>query len=330
MSERLKPVEPQEQENAEWRLLSEMPHRDYWVGADYNDMYHSRLQLNVPRFESICRQLDLPPVEITSIGYNPPAEEYPEMVGRGFAAWKKAAFGKPTSNNDPNAVFDVMDMPEKALLGIRLGEEEGAIAIPLGWRLGVRARKIERDIARIDHSLSKEETEQLFIDQFNDALWQGIKKIFSYEWTDVRALGLQPTSRKNMIPLAISSLAAPLTPGVIEYLSGINLSLPQYGGAVTGANAGYQLITTEAVNRWMEANADEAADPRLTNRLSMFVSNSWRSEEFPNRFAKETHGMNEWTERAIHGLPFVGIAMENNIKYGIVRKQQSQPLLRLA
>ncbi|QQS43634.1 hypothetical protein IPM65_05810 [Candidatus Roizmanbacteria bacterium] len=206
MTERLSQQEVQETEYQEWQLLSDMPHRDYWVGADYNDMYRNRLQLNVPRFESICRQLNLPPVEITSIPYTPPAEEYPEMVSRGLAAWKKAAFGRPRSNNDPNALFDVMSMPEIAVVGLQAGSDLGMIPVPLGWRLGVRARKIERDIARSGYTLTPEEEDALFIEGFNNALWQGIQRIQSHEWSDTRTFGMQSNSAKNSASFMVQQL----------------------------------------------------------------------------------------------------------------------------
>lgn len=329
MSERLAQIEQREQEPQEWQLLSEMPQRDYWVGADYNDMYRNRLQLNVPRFESICRQLNLPPLEITSIPYTPPAEEYPEMVSRGLAAWKKAAFGRPRSSNDPNAPFDVMSMPEIAVIGVQAGTQMGMIPIPLGWRLGLRTRKIERDIARSGYELAKDEEEQLFVEGFNDALWQGIQRIQSHEWSDTRALGMQSNYAKNSISLALTSITTPLSPTILELLSGLDLSLSQSVGTMIGTASGMQVISSEAVRMWLERNADKTLDPKMRERLSMIISNSWRADMFPERFEQETHGMSKWTERSIRGLPYVGLMMEKDLKYGIVKKQHSKPLVRL-
>ena len=330
MSERLQPVEPQEQENSEWQLLSEMPHRDYWVGADYNDMYRGRLQLHVPRFESICRQLNLPPIEITSIPYNPPAEQYPEMVGRGFAAWKKAAFGRARSDNDPNATFDIMPMPDTALVGIRMGEQDGTMPVPLGWRLGVRARKIERDIARAGQNLTTDEEEQLFIDGFNNALWQGIKRVQSHEWHDTRSLTMQSNSSKAAIPLMLASFTGTLTPSIIERIAHIDLSLIQSVGPFIGGVSGTQIVSSEVLRRFLDKNQDGTVDPRFREKLSMFISNAWRDENFHERFVQETHGMSRLTEMAIHGVPYIGVTNEHGIKYAIVRKQQSQPLVRLS
>ncbi len=330
MSERLSPVEQYEQEHQEWQLLSDMPQRDYWVGASYNDMYRNRLQLNVPRFESICRQLNLPPLEITSISYTPPAEEYPEMVGRGLAAWKKAAFGRPRSSNDPNALFDVMSMPEIAVIGVQTGTQHGMIPVPLGWRLGVRARKIERDIARSGYSFTTEEEETLFLEGFNNALWQGIQRIQSHEWSDTRTFGMQSNSAKNSASFMVSAITGVLSPTAVEMLSGADLSLTQSIGTILGSMSGVQLVSSELIQMLIERNTDKSLDSRLRERLSMIISNAWRAETFPERFQQETHGMNKWTERSIHGLPYVGLMMEKDIKYGIVRKQQQQPLVRLA
>lgn len=330
MSEQLKHIEPQENEIQEWQLLSEMPQRDYWVGAAYTDMYRGRLELNVPRFEHICRQLNLPPIEITSVPYNPPAEEYPEMVGHGLAAWKKAVFGRPRSSNDPSSIYDVMSMPEVAILGIQFSEQQAMIPVPLGWRLGIRARKIERDIARFEQDLTLQEQEKLFVDRFNEGLWQGIKKIQSHEWSDTRTLGMQSsTSKNNMIHL-VSAFSGGLTPSVIEMVSGADLSAAQWVGSIIGGVSGMQVLSSEILQAILERNADTTVDARLREKVSMAFSNSWRKEFFPERFEKEIHGMRKWTELAIHGVPYVGLTMEKDVKYAVVKKQQDAPLVRLA
>ena len=91
-----------------------------------------------------------------------------------------------------------------------------------------------------------------------------------------------------------------------------------------------QILSTEVMQHILERKADKSVDPRLRGRLSMVISNLWRDEEFHDRFEKESHGMSKLTEMAIHGVPYMGISNEHGIKYAIVKKQQSQPLVRLS
>ncbi len=320
---------PEQDKQSQWELFNNLPDRDYWVGIDYVGINRDRLELHLPAMEKVCRALNLPPIQIRSGAWNPPAEMEPEMAGPNLIAWKKIGF--PTFSNKLDEPLYTLD----ALTPIEIlpdsYEDDGLPSlVPIGWQISIKDRKIERDFVRNKPHVDKKEEDRNFITKFNSAIWSGVADIAFKEMDGNRDIVNIPndseiSTRFGVQILEILSMlggnviARVQDPHFIEYiLESLAISTP---------------ITWTGSHFILEKNYRGEKELKDRGKILAAVSNAWRKQEFPDRFKSEVHGLNTAQRRMIQAIPYVGIVLEpvicRYIMKEVIRWDGAYPLVRL-
>lgn len=304
---------PESQNHDGWMPLEIIPSLDYWAGFSYRGLYSSRMEVDMPRFESICRKLNLPQVTVKSSAWNPPSVMEPEMVAPGLSAFKKSVLRIPKSSGDIQI--------DHKLMMIKPMESPVLEGIPIGWEILVKDRKIEHDYTRKHPLAKREEIEANFLRFFNHQLVRSLMRI---------AISDYHGARDRLSVRLAEDLRGIIWTGVAMNwgVDSFSYVYRMFGNEILAGSAGYAI--NGGIQVWgRESTKKLVIKKRInTNLTSHMITDDWRKTTFPHRYYDEPDGMEASGEGIIGFLPF-SFFLDPFYRDFAILPEFAKPLIRL-